>query len=123
MQRVLSTLGQIFRKSIVILSLVGLLSLSGLFIFGEQPGYAASSKSLSPGEKIDRAYDEAESAGIREEAREEAYETAAKEAENPRTMEKAYEQDFKAYKEDNPDAQAGLVEEAKELVDKVTGND
>ncbi|MBW4577807.1 MAG: hypothetical protein KME08_21465 [Aphanothece sp. CMT-3BRIN-NPC111] len=113
MQHILSVVGQAFRKTILILSLISLLGLSNSFIFASQPAYAAK---LTPEEKIDRAHNYSGAAGIREES----YEEEVEEAKSPAKMEKAYEEDLKEYRESQPD-KGGLVEGAKELVEKVTG--
>jgi hypothetical protein len=110
MQRIFSALGQALSKSILIVSLIGLLSLSNLSIFSSQPAYAATRVTTSP--KID--YSQAA------EVREESYEEAVEEAKNPEKMEEVYEENVKEYKETQPD-KGGLIEEAKELVEKVTG--
>lgn len=122
MQRILSTIGQAFAKRILILGLVSLLSLSGLFMFSNQP--ALADKALSPEEKIDRAYTYNEAAGLQEEDRQAAYDAAAQAVqEDPKVgIEKIYEEDLKEFKKENPD-ENGLLEGAKELVEKVTGKD
>jgi len=106
MQSILSTLGQAFRKSVVILSLVTLLGLSNLFIFTSQPAYAAK---LNPQAAIQQDVG----------SRVEAYEEAVEEAQNPAKMDEAYEEELEEYKESQPDT--GLIEGAKDLVEKVTG--
>ena len=119
MQRIFSTLG----KRIVILGLVSLLSLSGVFMFSERPALAGKSANRPSNEAVDRAYTLSEEAGLREEQREEAYEEATEAVSNPKKgIEKIYEEDLKAYKQDNSGGN-GLVEGAKNLVDKVTGNE
>lgn len=119
MQRTFSAIGQAFGKRLLIFGLLSLLSLSGLFIFANQP--ALAEKSLQPQEKIDRAYDLGEAAGFREEDRQEAYEKTAEAVTEPKKgLEKIYEKDLKAYKKENPNDKS-LVEGAKNLVDKVTG--
>jgi hypothetical protein len=116
MQRIFGAIRQAFRKSILILSLVSLVSLSSLLIFSSQPSYAAVSPSqqVTPEEEFERAQ-----SSESPEVREEAYEEATKEAKSPRNEEKAYEENLKGYKEENPDG--GLVEGAKGLLEKVTG--
>ncbi len=115
MQRIFGAIGQAFRKSILILSLVSLVCLSSLLIFFNQPSYAAtaSSQDLTPEEEFQRAR-----SSESPEVREEAYEEATQEAKSPRNEEKAYEENLKGYKEDNPGG--GLVEGAKGLLEKVT---
>jgi len=122
MQRILSTIGQTFAKRILILGLVSLLSLSGLFMFSNQP--ALADKALSLEEKIDRAYTYNEAAGLQEEDRQAAYDAAAQAVqEDPKeVIEKIYEEDLKEFKKENP-GENGLLEGAKELVEKVTGKD
>jgi len=122
MQKILAAIGQAFGKGILIFGLMSLLSLSGLFIFANQP--ALADKPLQADEKIDRAYTMSESAGLREEARQEAYDEAAEAvSEDPKQgLEKIYEADLNAYEKENPD-ENGLIEGAKELVEKVTGKE
>lgn len=121
MQKISLTLGQALRRSIFVLGLMLLISVSSLFLFVQQPSYAVTSAAskLTPEEKINRAYIYNEAAGIREEERQEAYEQAIKDAESPATMEKAYERNEKAYEKENP--QPNLIEKAEELVEKVIG--
>ncbi len=114
MQRIFSALGQAVSKSILIVSLIGLLSLSNLFMFASQPASAATR--LTPEEKVDRAYDLNEAAGTREEI----YEEEVEEAQNPAKLNEVYQEELKEYKESQPE-KPGLIEEAKELVEKVTG--
>lgn len=128
MPRILLTLKQALLSSIFVFGLMIFISLSGLLIVVQQPSYATTLEELklippeykpTPGEKIDRAYERNEAAGIREESREAAYEEAIKDGENLNTMEKAYERNVKAEKAENP--QPNLIEKAEELVEKVTG--
>lgn len=116
MQRIFSALGQVFRKSILILSLVGLISLSGLLIT-DQLCYAAvhPNQQVTPEEEFQRA-ESSQSPDVREEA----YEEATKEAKSPRNEEKAYEENLAGFKKENPDG--GLVEGAKGLIEKVRGS-
>jgi hypothetical protein len=113
MQRLLSAIS----KNVLIIGLVSLLSLSGLFIFSTQPAFADKSTAEAA---IDRAYDLSETAGFKEEDRQEAYEEATEAVADPKVgLEKIYEEDLKEYKEENP-GKNPLVEGAKELVEKVT---
>ena len=106
MKNILSSIGQVVRKSFLVLSLVSLL-LSNVFMFSQHPAYAASK--VNQTQTTEPAYvTEAES-----------YEEAVQEAQNPSKMDKAYKENVKEYKEVQPDK--GLVEEAKELVEQVTG--
>lgn len=119
MQRIFSSLGRKFRKSILIVGMLSLIALSGLFIFVEQPSLAApistGGQKLIQQEKMDK---ESEAANLRQQD----YEEQLKAAKDP---DKVYEENLKAYKEENPGP--GLVDKAVEgaekLVDKVTGKE
>ncbi len=106
MKNILSNIGQVFRKSFLVLSLVGLL-LSNVFMFSQQPAFATSK--ANPTQQTQPAYD----------TQAESYEEAVEEAQNPSKMNKAYKENVKEYKEVQPDK--GIIEEAKELVEQVTG--
>ncbi len=120
MQRIFSVIREGLGKRVLVLSLIGLLSLSGLLIFGNQS--ALADRGLRTQEKIDRAYTMSESTGLREEDRQEAYEEATQAvSKDPKEgLEEIYEEDLETYRQENPD-QGGVVESAKNLVDKVTG--
>lgn len=114
MKQVLSVLAQVCRKGILVLGLVSLISLSSLFVFIAQPVYAAAN---AQAEKVIQV--EEYSSPV--ETREEAYEQAAEIAKDPeKNLEKVYKKELKAFKQEQPDK--GLVEEAQDLLDKVTGN-
>ncbi len=100
------------------LGLISLISLSGLLLPVVQPSYAAAVRNTqtSPEEKADQTYGYVESTG----SREAGYEEAVKDAESLQSEEKAYERNLKTYKQEQPGA--NIVEEAKGLLDKVTGN-
>ncbi len=70
-------------------------------------------------EKINRAYEYDPGVGVREEERQKAYEQAKKDSENLNTIEKAYERNLKAEKEQNPPESFG--EKAKAVIENVTG--
>jgi hypothetical protein len=124
MQRIFSAIGQAFAKRILLFTLMSLLSLSGLFVFANQP--ALADKPLnSPSkaeETIDRAYTFSEATGLKEEDRQEAYEEATEALNDPKGLDKIYEEDLKEFRKENP-GENGLVEGAKDLVDKVTGKE
>ena len=88
MQRIFSAIGQAFAKRILLFTLMSLLSLSGLFVFANQP--ALADKPLnSPSkaeETIDRAYTLSEGTGLKEEARQEAYEEATEAINDPKGL-------------------------------------
>jgi hypothetical protein len=127
MQRVLSFFQQAFCRNILVFGLIILTSLSGLFIFVQSPSYATTVEelklnperlSLTPEDKINRAYEYNRGTGVEEEIREEAYEQALKDGENLNTMEKAYERNVKTYEAENPAPSLG--EKVKEAVKNVT---
>lgn len=117
MQRILLTLGQALRQRVFVLGLMILIGLSSLFVFFEQPSYAvmSSKDKLTSQEKIDRAYEIREGAGILEEDKQ----ISANRNETFQPGDKANEKSVKTSKE--PSSQPGLLEKAQELVDKVTG--
>jgi hypothetical protein len=125
MQRIFSAIARVLGKRVLVMGLVSLLSLSSLLIFANQPALALSDKPLnSPArseEAIDRAYTLSHGTGLREEDRQKAYSEEAKAITDPKGLDKIYEEDLKQYKESQPSE--GIVEGAKDLVNKVTGKD
>lgn len=120
MLRFFSVFGEICRKTILIMGAISLLTLSSLFMFDTQPSFAGVSLERQPNvpsgvEKLGQDYQ-------RNTSRSEAYEKAVNVADDPNGMEKAYEKNLENYKEEHPNDE-GLVEKAKDLVEKVTGND
>jgi len=124
MQRIFSAIGQVFGKRLLIFGLMSLLSLSGLFMFANQPALADQplNKPSQAQESIDRAYTFSLEAGLKEEDRQAAYDQAAEAITDPKGLDKIYEEDLKAFKKENP-GENPLVEGAKSLVDKVTGKE
>jgi hypothetical protein len=137
MQQFFTAIRQAVHKNVLILSLISLLSLSSLFIFVQPSALAASNKPLNPPsqaeEVIDRAYTLSEATGLREEdrqatqqtqqkQRQSAYEEATQAINDPKGLDKIYEEDLKVYKEETQPDQ-GLVEGAKDLIKNITGND
>ncbi|HEY9741763.1 MAG TPA: hypothetical protein V6C90_14840 [Coleofasciculaceae cyanobacterium] len=126
MQQIFSAIGQAFGKRIVIFGLMSLLGLSSLFVFANQPALAGKPLN-SPSQAevtIDRAYAMSEATELREEERQEAYEEATEAVNEPKGtgLEKIYEEDLKEFKQENSD-ENGLVEGAKDLLEKVTGKE
>ena len=128
MQKILLTLKQALRSSFLVLALMISISLLGSFIFIQQASYATTLEELklippeykpNSEEKINRANEYDPGVGVQEEEREEAYEEAIKDAGSLNTMEKAYERNLKAEREQNPPESFG--EKAKEVIEKVTG--
>ncbi|MFN6515295.1 MAG: hypothetical protein RMY29_012480 [Nostoc sp. CreGUA01] len=111
--------------SLLIVSLMIFISLSGSFIVTQQASYATTLEELklipreykpTPEEKINRANEYDPGVGVQEEARQEAYEQAVKDSQNLGTIEKAYERNLKAEGKSEPN----LLEKAEELVEKAT---
>ncbi len=121
MQRIFSAIATSLVKRILIFGLMCLLIVPGLLICGSQPALA---NPLQPQGKLDRAYTMSESTGLREEQRQDAYEEATEAvSSNPKQgIEKIYEEDLQEYREENPN-KGGLIEGAKDLVEKVTGKE
>ncbi len=118
MQRIFSALKSRFRQSLLILSLLSLIALSGLFIFVE-PSQAAP---ISPeGRKLvqQEARDKASQAV---DQRSQAYE---EQVEAAKDIDKVYEDNAKIYK--GPQSEENIVEKTKEgaqkLVDRATGKE
>ncbi|OYE04086.1 hypothetical protein [Nostoc sp. 'Peltigera membranacea cyanobiont' 232] len=128
MQKILLTLKQALCSSFLVVCLMVSISLSGSFIFVQQASYATTLEELklvppeykpNSEEKINRANEYDPGVGVQEEEREEAYEQAIKDSKNLNTIEKTYERNLKAEKEQNPPESFG--EKAKEVIEKVTG--
>lgn len=118
MRQIIKNLNQALRQTVFLVGLMLFISSSNLL--AAMPSYSTDI-SLTPEEKIDRAYEYSEATGLREEDREEAYEEALKDAKNNKTMEKAYERNLKAEGIEN--RQPGLIQKAEELVEKITGKE
>jgi len=117
MQRIFPTLKQAFRKSVLIVVMLSLFTLSSLFIFVEQPLAAPIStegQKLIQQENLDKQ--------SQAEEHSEAYEAEVEAEKNP---DKVYKENLKTSKEPYPGE--GLVQktvrEAEKLVDKVTGKE
>lgn len=126
MQRITSNIGQGLQKSILVLGLMILIIVSSLLIFVSAPVYATTleeqklipaDQTLTPEEKIDRAYELNEGAGILEEAKQES--ANANKKFNPNKA--ANLKNVKASKQ--ADSEPNLLEKAQQLVEKVTGKE
>lgn len=104
MRSIGSTLTQMLRQVFLVLALVCSLSVGWLSI-APQPSYAATT--VEPTQDL--------------EAREESYEELKEIADDPKMgTEKEYEKEIEAYREET--GEGGILEEAKKLVTKGTGN-
>ncbi len=128
MQKILLTLKQALRSSFLVVCLMVSISLSGSFLFVQQASYATTLEELklippeykpNSEEKINRSNEYDPGVGVQEEERQKAYEQAIKDSKNLNTIEKTYESNLKAEKEQNPPETFG--EKAKEVIEKVTG--
>lgn len=119
MPRMILGLSQGLRQRIFALSMMLFIALSSLFIFGQQPSYAVTSSrdKLSQEEKTERAYDFRVGTGFLEEDKQES--PNANKIFKPE--DKANEDSVKA--SDAAKSEQGLVEQAKGLIDKITGKD
>ncbi len=114
MNHLFSALTAIFRKITVIFALIAVIALPN-FVILQNPSWAA--KTNDP--KLEQTFSAED---FEQEYPAESYEEAVKSAKTPETLEKEYEKNLKIYKDASPD-KGGLVETAKEVVEKVTGND
>ncbi len=127
MQKIVLSLRQVF-SSILVISLMIFISLSGSFICIQQASYATTLEELklippeykpNSEEKVNRANEYDPGVGVQEEERQKAYEQAIKDSKNLNTIEKTYERNLKAEQAQNPSESLG--EKAKEVIEKVTG--
>ncbi len=119
MQRIFSSLKQAFRKILFAFSLISLISLSALFIFTAGPSLAATPIQSQP--TIEKGIDNANQASEGAVNRTEAYEKAVEAVDEPQGLEKVYEKNLEKYEETQPDT--GIIQEAKQLIEKVTGQE
>jgi hypothetical protein len=126
MQKILLTFKKALRSTFLVVGLMMFISLSGSFIFVQQPSFATTLEELklippeykpNSDEKINRANEYDPGVGVQEEKRQEAYEQAVKDSENLGTIEKAYKRNLKAEGNSEPN----LLDKAGEIVEKVTG--
>lgn len=117
MPRSLFNWGQTFARKVMTLGLMLLVIFSGLFGFVD-PSFAATSSrdKLSSEEKIDRAYQYRQGTGILEEEKQDS--PSANQIFKPE--DKA---NLKSVKESQAtDSEKSLIEQGKDLLEKVTGN-
>jgi hypothetical protein len=107
MQKMLSALGRNFGKRFYAAVLAVVIGLVGWVAIAPQTSYAAS----------DSTAQQAQTA----ENREQAYEEAKSIANDPEGLEKEYEKNREEYLKSHPD-EGGVVQEAKQAVERITGN-
>ncbi len=95
-------------RTVVLVCLVGLISWLAI---ANQPAYAANANRASA-PTVDQA--------MTQEPRDQAYEEALEVIDDPNGVQKTYKENLKQFRQENPDQKEGLIEGAKDLVDKVT---
>ncbi|MDF0556062.1 hypothetical protein [Kamptonema sp. UHCC 0994] len=119
MKGILSTLGQAFRKSILAVCMMSLISLAGIMILPGQPAFAIVDISSNQ-TKTEYTIDGFSTEDSEVTNRDQAYEEAVKATERPLVgIEKIYEHDLQSYQEENPPE--GILEKAEEAIDQLTG--
>lgn len=118
MKRILLDLSKTVRYGILTISLLVLIGLSGLFMLPEWPVYAAINTMPQTGQRYN--IDAQSQENVAETNRDKAYAEAVKAAQNPDTVEKAYEKDLQAYETEHP-GENNLAQKAENLIEKVTG--
>lgn len=111
MKRLMTLSKELFSRRLRAIALACLVGLMSWLTLATQPAFAANSKGTAT-PPVDQA--------MTEEPRDQAYEEAVEVIDDPNGVQKAYEKNLKQYRQENPD-QKSLVEDAKDLVDKVTG--
>lgn len=119
MRQISSKINQLCQK-FFILVLTLLIVSSSMFIFSQQPTYAVTSSAnkLSAEEKVDRAYQFRQGAGVLEEVRQEK---SPNKNEPFDPIDKANVESVKVSKESNPEPNLG--EQVKKAVGKVIGKE
>jgi hypothetical protein len=109
MRSMASSFNRFFGKVFFVLALVCSFSVGWLGL-PQQSSYAAEKPTMSQMQSESSL-----------ESREQAYEKAKEIADDPKMgIQKEYEEEVEVYREEN--VEGGIIEEAKELVTKVTGN-
>jgi hypothetical protein len=131
MQQLFSTVWGALGKRILLFGLIGLLSVSGLFIFANQPALAGQPLqvqqkiiSQAGGKSINRAYTQNEGLGLPDAPPQESYDAITEEiSSDPKQgLEEIYEEDLKVYEEETSNDN-GLLDGAKDLINKVTNKE
>ncbi|MBD2013007.1 hypothetical protein H6F96_03125 [Microcoleus sp. FACHB-53] len=131
MQQLFSTVWGALGKRILLFGLMGLLSVSGLFIFANQPALAGQPLqvqqkiiSQAGGKSINRAYTQNEGLGLPDAPPQESYDAITEEiSSDPKQgLEEIYEEDLKVYEEETSNDN-GLLDGAKDLINKVTNKE
>jgi hypothetical protein len=131
MQRLFSNVWGALGKRILVFGLMGLLSLSGLFIFANQPALAGQPLqvqqkiiSQAGGKSVNRAYTQNEGLGLPDAPPQESYDEITEEiSSDPKQgLEEIYEEDLKVYEKETSNDN-GLLDGAKDLINKVTNKE
>lgn len=113
MHNSLKRLGQLMRQSAIVVAVLMLVTI-GLIV---QPSFADS---LTPEEKIDRAYEESEATGIAEEI----YQKRLQEGQNPEKLPQPYKRIVDLEGKEVPETSfiEKSVTTVRDTVEKITGN-
>ena len=131
MQQLFSTVWGALGKRILLFGLMGLLSVSGLFIFANQPALAGQPLqvqqkiiSQAGSKSVNRAYTQNEGLGLPDAPPQESYDAITEEiSSDPKQgLEEIYEEDLKVYEEETSNDN-GLLDGAKDLINKVTNKE
>lgn len=111
MKRSMTLSKELFGRRLRAIALACLVGLMSWLTLATQPAFAASNQGTAAS-SVDQT--------MTAEPRDQAYEEAVDVIDNLNGVQKTYEENLKQYRQENPD-QKGLVEDAKDLVTKVTG--
>ncbi len=121
MKRMFVRFSQALLRQVLMVGMMLLLSLSGGLLWLQQPSYASAavSNSLTPEEKVDRAYEIGVGTGMQEEE----YQRRLQSGEDPTKMSKPYRRILEADKEAVPKTSAleAKINKVRNLADQVTG--
>jgi hypothetical protein len=112
MSRIIYTLKKTWHK-VLVSTLIVFLSVSALVLFPTQQSLAEAPSLRQP---MQTQIDNSNQPKL---PREKSYEEEIKALNDPKGIEKQYEENLEAYEETQPDK--GIIQEAKSIVEKVTG--
>ncbi len=110
MQRLINRSKEWFSSRLRAIALIGLVGVVSWLMLASSPAYATQAKGAST-PTVDKT--------MTAEPRDQAYDEALEVIDNPNGVQKTYQENLKQYRQENPD-QGGIVEGAKELVEKIT---
>lgn len=118
MQRIFSAIALVFRSTVMIFSSIVLVGISSLFIFTAAPSFASTnnSQTIPQTSQSETSYHNLQTP----QAREKAYDKAAKAIQDPEGLDKIYEENVK--KSEKTQSKDGILEAAEDFVENITGN-